>query len=76
MRLLCISCRCEVERIEIARSRVVAVCVACEAYGDAAELVAGVRLDPAERVPHLRVIEGLPPKPAQGAPRRISRKAS
>jgi hypothetical protein len=50
MRLLCIACRCEVERVEIARGRVVAVCVACEAYGDAAEMVAGVQLTAAEPV--------------------------
>jgi hypothetical protein len=39
--LLCFSCRCEVERIEIAGGRVVVMCVACEAYGDAAEAAEG-----------------------------------
>jgi hypothetical protein len=39
--LLCFSCRCEVEPIEIAGGRVVVVCVACEAYGDAVEVDEG-----------------------------------
>lgn len=76
MRLICVSCRCEVERIEIARNRLVAVCAACQAYGDAAELVAGVRLSPAERIPRLRLVEGLAPRQSiEKAPRRISRRA-
>jgi hypothetical protein len=79
MRLLCISCRCEIERVDIARGRIVAICVACEAYGDAAELVAGVRLAPAEPLPpRLRLVQSLPqprsPKPAE--PQRLNRRAA
>ena len=82
MRLLCISCRCDIERIEIARGRIVAICVACDAYGDAAELVAGVRLAPAEPLPpRLRLVQSLPqaksakaPKPAE--PQRLNRRAA
>ena len=67
MRLLCISCRCEIERVDIARGRIVAICLACDAYGDAAELVAGVRLSPAEPLPpRLRLVQSLPQvKPAE-----------
>ena len=61
MRLLCISCRCENERVDIARGRIVAICVACDAYGDAAELLAGVRLSPAAPLPpRLRLVQSLP----------------
>ena len=79
MHLLCISCRCEIERVEIARGRIVAICVACDAYGDAAELVAGVRLAPAEKLPpRLRLIRSLPQaktaKPAE--PQRLNRRAA
>jgi hypothetical protein len=42
--LVCIGCRCEIERIDVAGGRVVAICVACEGYGDAAEFEAGVPL--------------------------------
>jgi len=81
MRLLCISCRCEIERVDIARGRIVAICLACDAYGDAAELVAGVRLNPAEALPpRLRLVQSLPQaKPAAAAaPRRpgIKRRAA
>jgi hypothetical protein len=62
MRLTCVSCRCEIERVEIARGRVVAICAACEAFGDAAELAAGVSLRRPAPLPRLRVIDGLPPK--------------
>ena len=54
--LLCVSCRCEIERIDIAGGRAVAICVSCEAYGDAGELAAGVALNPAP--PQLRVVHG------------------
>ena len=69
MRLLCISCRCEIERVDIARGRIVAICLACDAYGDAAELVAGVRLAAAEPLPpRLRLVQSLPKaKPATAA---------
>ena len=82
MRLLCISCRCEIERVDIARGRIVAICVACDAYGDAAELVAGVRLGPADPLPpRLRLVQSLPqPKPAKAAkpaePQRLNRRAA
>ena len=79
MRLLCISCRCEIERVEIARGRIVAICLACDAYGDAAELVAGVRLSPAEPLPpRLRLVQSLPqPKPGKSAePQRLNRRAA
>ena len=81
MRLLCISCRCEIERVEIARGRIVAICLACDAYGDAAELVAGVRLSPAEPLPpRLRLVQSLPPakatKPAEPQPSRLNRRAA
>jgi hypothetical protein len=39
-------CRCEVERIEIAGGRIVAICLTCEAYGNEAELAAGGRFSP------------------------------
>ena len=79
MHLLCISCRCEIERVDIARGRIVAICLACDAYGDAAELVAGVRLSPAEPLPpRLRLVQSLPQakaaKPA--APPRLNRRAA
>ena len=79
MRLLCISCRCEIERVDIARGRIVAICLACDAYGDAAELVAGVRLAPAEPLPpRLRLVQSLPqPKTAKPAePQRLNRRAA
>lgn len=77
MRLICVACRCEVERVEIAHGRVVAVCAACEAYGDAAELVAGVSLKPAEPLPRLRVIEGLGRStPAEPVRRSVSRRVA
>ncbi len=61
MHLLCISCRCHIERVEISRGRIVAICVACDAYGDAAELVAGVRLAASEPLPpRLRLVQSLP----------------
>jgi hypothetical protein len=78
MRLLCISCRCEIERVDIARGRIVAICLACDAYGDAAELVAGVRLAPAEPLPpRLRLVQSLPAKAAKPAePQRLNRRAA
>ena len=81
MRLLCFSCRCENERVDIARGRIVAICVACDAYGDAAELVAGVRLAAAEPLPpRLRLVQSLPQrKPAKAAgpqPSRLNRRAA
>ena len=78
MRLLCISCRCEIERVDIARGRIVAICLACDAYGDAAELVAGVRLAPAEPLPpRLRLVQSLPQaKPAEPQPSRLNRRAA
>ena len=61
MRLLCIGCRCEIESVDIARGRIVAICVACDAYGDAAELGAGVRLNAAQPLPpRLRLVQSLP----------------
>jgi hypothetical protein len=81
MRLLCISCRCEIERVDIARGRIVAICAACDAYGDAAELVAGVRLGPAEPLPpRLRLVQSLPqaksPKSAEPQGSRLNRRAA
>ena len=81
MRLLCISCRCEIERVDIARGRIVAICVACDAYGDAAELVAGVRLGPAEPLPpRLRLVQSLPqvksPQSAEPQRSRLNRRAA
>jgi hypothetical protein len=78
MRLLCISCRCEIERVDIARGRIVAICLACDAYGDAAELVAGVRLSPAEPLPpRLRLVQSLPqPKPAEPQRPRTTRRTA
>lgn len=81
MRLLCISCRCEIERVDIARGRIVAICVACDAYGDAAELVAGVRLAPAEPLPpRLRLVQSLPQakaaKPAGPQQSRLNRRTA
>ena len=81
MRLLCISCRCEIERVDIARGRIVAICVACDAYGDAAELVAGVRLEPAEPLPpRLRLVQSLPqvksPQSAEPQRSRLNRRAA
>lgn len=81
MRLHCMSCRCEIERVEIARGRIVAICLACEAYGDAAELVAGVRLAAAEPLPpRLRLVQSLPKarpaKPAEPQRSRLNRRAA
>ena len=60
MHLLCIGCRCEIERVDIAGGRIVAICVACDAYGDAAELGAGVRLVPAQTLPpRLRLVQSV-----------------
>ncbi len=71
MHLLCISCRCEIERVDIARGRIVAICLACDAYGDAAELVAGVRLAPAEALPpRLRLVQSLPQAKGPSLPSR------
>ena len=71
MRLLCISCRCENERVDIARGRIVAICVACDAYGDAAELLAGVRLSPAAPLPPAK-----PAKSAEPQRPRVKRRAA
>jgi hypothetical protein len=61
MRLLCIGCRCEIESVDIARGRIVAICLTCDAYGDAAELAAGVRLNAAQPLPpRLRLVQSLP----------------
>jgi len=81
MHLLCISCRCEIERVEIARGRIVAICIACDAYGDAAELVAGVRLAAAEPLPpRLRLVQSLPQakaaKSAEPQRPRVKRRAA
>ena len=81
MRLLCISCRCENERVDIARGRIVAICVACDAYGDAAELLAGVRLSPAAPLPpRLRLVQSLPQakgaKSAEPQRPRVNRRAA
>ena len=81
MHLLCISCRCHIERVEISRGRIVAICVACDAYGDAAELVAGVRLAASEPLPpRLRLVQSLPQakgsKPAEPQRSRLNRRAA
>ena len=78
MHLLCISCRCQIERVDIARGRIVAICLACDAYGDAAELVAGVRLVAAEALPpRLRLVQSLrQAKPAEPQRPRVNRRAA
>lgn len=84
MHMLCISCRCHIERVEIAGGRIVAICVACDAYGDAAELVAGVRMAAAQPLPpRLRVVHSQtraktaqPAGSAAPQPSRVKRRAA
>jgi hypothetical protein len=81
MRLLCIGCRCEIEGVDIARGRIVAICLACDAYGDAAELMAGLRLNPAQPLPpRLRLVQSLPQakraKSAESQRPRVNRRAA
>ena len=78
MHLLCIGCRCEIERVDIAGGRIVAICVACDAYGDAAELGAGVRLVPAQALPpRLRLVQSVGrAKPAEPQRPRVNRRAA
>ena len=84
MHLLCISCRCHIEHVEISRGRIVAICVACDAYGDAAELGAGVRLAASQPLPpRLRLVRSQPQvnagkRPLSAAPQRppVKRRAA
>jgi hypothetical protein len=72
--LLCVSCRCEIERIDIAGGRAVAICVGCEAYGDAGELAAGVTLNPPP--PQLRIVHGGAGRAMSPMPAVRTRKAA
>jgi hypothetical protein len=78
--LICLSCRCEVERIEIARGRGLAMCVSCEGYADAAEFAQGMPLNPASPLPQrraesvvVRFIRALVPRPATNKTRAFRR---
>jgi hypothetical protein len=78
--LICVSCRCEIERVEIADGRVLAMCASCEGYADAAELAQGVTLTPMERLPEqrrsgavIRLIRALVPRVTGHKPRALRR---
>ncbi len=42
--LVCVACRCEVERVEIAGGQAVVICVECRLAGDEGHFAAGARL--------------------------------
>ena len=78
--LICVSCRCEIERVEIAGGRVVAMCASCEGYADAAELAQGVELTAMEPLPErrpqgvvIRLIRALVPRVTPGKARALRR---
>ena len=78
--LICVSCRCEIERVEIAGGRVLAMCVSCEGYADAAELAQGVPLAAMEPLPErrpegvvVRLIRALVPRSTPGKPKALRR---
>jgi hypothetical protein len=78
--LICVSCRCEIERVEIAGGRVLAMCASCEGYADAAELAQGVELTAMEPLPEprpdgveIRLIRALGPRAAPGKARPLRR---
>ena len=67
--LICVHCRCEIERVEIAGGRVLAMCASCEGYADAAEMAQGVELGAIEPLPErqpqgvvIRLIRALVPR--------------
>jgi hypothetical protein len=78
--LICVSCRCEIERIEIAGGRGLAMCVSCEAYADAAEFAQGAPLSPVVPLPQrrakgvvVRLIRALVPRAAINRTRALRR---
>ena len=80
--LICVSCRCEIERVEIAGGRVLAMCASCEGYADAAELAQGVTLTALEPLPErrpegvvVRLIRALVPRSTPGKT-KVLRRAS
>ena len=78
--LICVSCRCEIERVEIAGGQVLAMCASCEGYADAGELAQGVALTAAEPPPErrsdgvvIRLIRALVPGVAVNKGRALRR---
>lgn len=78
--LICVSCRCEIERVEIAGGRVIAMCASCEGYADTSELAQGVALTPAEPLPArrpegvvVRLIRALVPRTTPGKAKALRR---
>jgi len=78
--LICVSCRCEIERVEIAGGQVLAMCASCEGYADAAELAQGVGLTAIEPLPHrrpegvvIRLIRALVPRGTPAKARALRR---
>jgi hypothetical protein len=81
--LICVSCRCEIERIEIAGGRVMAMCAGCEGYADAAEFAQGAPLSAVAPLPEsrsggvvIRLIRALVPRASIGKSRILTRRAS
>ena len=63
--LVCTSCRCTLEQIEVANGRAVAICITCESIGNVHEIALGARATPFEQPPARRVKAVKAQTPAQ-----------
>ena len=73
--LVCVACRCELDRMEVGQGRAIVICLACEAIGHADEIALGARLigigdEAPRRSPDARRRASLR-KPARPAPSEI-----
>jgi hypothetical protein len=64
--LVCTSCRCTLESIEVANGRAMVICIACEGVGNADEIALGAALTAFEQPPRRRKREAAR-KPARTA---------